>query len=86
MSGTNALLYPNPADKFFTLVLKSAEKSSGTLRIHDISGREVAVREVGLQAGDNILNQSTSHLQSGIYFVELKAGDLTISKKLIIAN
>jgi hypothetical protein len=80
------LLYPNPANTHVTLVVMGNETSAGTLSIYDISGREISAREIRLQAGENYLHEDTGELQSGIYFVQLKSGNIVSGKKLVIAR
>ncbi|MES2680913.1 MAG: T9SS type A sorting domain-containing protein, partial [Bacteroidota bacterium] len=65
----NVFLFPNPASNYFTLSVKSNKTESGLLRIFDISGREVSVKNIELQTGDNYINENTSQLQNGIYIV-----------------
>lgn len=81
-----ASLFPNPANSYFTLSLTSKQALTGTLHIFDISGREVSNKSVSLQAGENAINENTTHLQSGIYFVKLETPAMQVVKKLIIAK
>ncbi|HOZ88505.1 MAG TPA: T9SS type A sorting domain-containing protein, partial [Bacteroidia bacterium] len=82
----NVFLFPNPASNYFTLSVKSNKTESGLLRVFDISGREVSVRNIELQAGDNYINENTAHLQNGIYIVRLETEALQTGKKLLIAK
>jgi uncharacterized repeat protein (TIGR01451 family) len=81
-----ALLFPNPARDSFTLLLNSGKNSKGTLRMFDISGREVASRNVELQEGTNVFSENTSMLQSGIYIVRLDAEGIQLGRKLVITK
>jgi hypothetical protein len=79
-----ALLFPNPANNYFTLAVTSAKNEDGMLSVFDISGREVSSKIVVLQTGENNLVENTSNLESGIYFVQLKSASTVVGKKLII--
>jgi hypothetical protein len=82
----DVLLFPNPAGNYFSVVLNSAESKHANLSLYDISGRQLVLSNVELQPGANAFTQRTDELPSGIYFVQLKAEGLEVSKKLIIAR
>lgn len=86
ISADDVILFPNPANTGFSLLISSAEKTESELSMTDISGRVLSQRSVSLQAGENILRESTDHLQSGIYFVQLKNKDVLITKKVVVAR
>ena len=79
-------LFPNPANNYFTLEITSAQCDNGVLSILDVAGREVSAKNITLQTGRNSLVESISHLQNGIYFVQIKAEQVLTSKKLVIAK
>ncbi len=81
-----AALFPNPATNFFNLAVKSDINTAGTLKVFDLSGREVSTKQIDLHAGENNLTENTSHLQSGIYLVQLKTPSMQIGKKLIVTK
>jgi hypothetical protein len=80
------LLFPNPASGDFIVLYESAENSNALLNIIDISGREVSSKNINLSIGENNFTENTSHLQNGIYLVQLKTTSQTITKKLVIAK
>lgn len=80
------LLYPNPSSGDFTVLFESVENTSGTLSLFDISGREVSNKTISIEYGENSFNESTSHLQNGIYLVQLKTNSQTTTKKLVVAK
>lgn len=86
ISDDDVVLFPNPANNGFSLLISSAVKTESELSITDISGRVLSQRSVSLQAGQNTLRESTDQLQSGIYFVQLKNTNALITKKLVIAR
>jgi hypothetical protein len=84
--GAEAILFPNPANSYFTLMVNSEEASGGTLSVYDISGRLVSAKAVTLQPGENSFLTGTENLQSGIYIVRLDAEDLSVSGKVVITK
>lgn len=76
-----ATIYPNPAQKEFTL--KFDNRQNGQVRVVDVSGRVVIERELkSIQTA--ILD--VSHLQTGIYFVEIESEGKRTIKKLQVAH
>lgn len=79
-------LLPNPASPHFTLVFMSPKAGSGALRVYDVSGREASARTIEVQTGENAIREATSHLQNGVYLVQLKTNNMQVGKKLIITK
>ena len=69
-------VYPNPADQF--IAVKSSEIISG-LRIIDMTGKEVIRKSI--QSNDTTLD--LGNLNTGIYFLEAKAGKATKTMRFI---
>ncbi len=72
-------LNPNPTKSSFTLTLP-ANTSTCTLKIHDITGREVASSRT-YRAGDPPVD--VAHLSAGLYFVEVRIKDRVEVVKLV---
>jgi len=77
--------YPNPFNPSTKITYSVANAGIVTLKIYDILGREVStlVNEEK-PAGKYEVNFNASSLASGVYFYQIKAGDFTASKKLIL--
>lgn len=69
-------IYPNPADQF--IAVKSSEILSG-LRVIDMTGKEVIRKSI--QSNDTTLD--LGNLNTGIYFLEAKAGKATKTMRFI---
>ena len=69
-------VYPNPADQF--IAVKSSEILSG-LRVIDMTGKEVIRKSI--QSNDTTLD--LGNLNTGIYFLEAKAGKATKTMRFI---
>lgn len=77
--------YPNPFNPVTNIGLKIAERGFVSLKLYDISGREVKqlVNE-DLNAGIYNIDLDASDLPSGIYFYKLQANKFSETKKMII--
>jgi len=77
--------YPNPFNPSTKIIWQSPVSSQVTLKVYDVLGNEVAtlVNEEKT-AGSYEVEFDGSHLSSGIYFYELRAGEFVQTKKLIL--
>ena len=81
--------YPNPFNPLTRIQYQVASSSHVTLKVYDVLGNEVAtlVDEYKPAGSYEVEFQSTvgSHqLASGVYFYQLKAGELVQTKKMIL--
>ncbi len=82
--------YPNPFNP--TTKIKYSINAVGTsltmlvqLKIYDVLGREVATLVNSVKsAGEYEVNFNAGNLSSGVFFYQLKAGDLQVTKKMIL--
>jgi hypothetical protein len=87
-----AAAYPNPTAGPTTLQVALPEASAVTLGVYDVLGRRVATlvdRE--LAAGTHTVRwdgRSTTGAQvgSGVYFVRMRAGDFTTTRRLMLVK
>ncbi|MEZ5072739.1 MAG: T9SS type A sorting domain-containing protein [Bacteroidales bacterium] len=79
-------LYPNPSDGEFTVSLNHAGDRTPELQVYDLTGKRI------LDLGDQI-NREEGRLEarvdmrdqaSGIYFLRLRWGDVTVTRKILI--
>ena len=77
--------YPNPFNPTTTIGYKIPESELVTLKVYNILGKEVAtlVNEVK-PAGEYEIKFGSSSLVSGVYYYQLKAGNLVETKKMIL--
>lgn len=77
--------FPNPFNPATQIVFSLPNAAPVSLRVFDLSGREVAVLVNGvLQAGDHVAHFDGTGLSSGIYFYRLQAGRLTQTAKMVL--
>ncbi len=78
--------YPNPFNPITKIEYSIIEPSFVTIKIYDISGREVSILVSELKKlGKHFVNFDGSNLSSGIYYYKMIAGDfITIRKMLLI--
>ncbi|HQY53438.1 MAG TPA: T9SS type A sorting domain-containing protein [Ignavibacteria bacterium] len=77
--------YPNPFNPSTVIRYSLTENSFTTLKIYDITGREMTrlVNEKQ-EAGRYEVIFNGSNLASGVYFYELRSGDFVAQKKMVI--
>lgn len=82
----NATIFPNPTEANSTLSLNMATAGKVTVNVIDITGKEVAqVFDGTLNDGETQLPiNGSSILASGVYIVNIKAGESVLQKKLVI--
>ncbi|WP_026449454.1 T9SS type A sorting domain-containing protein [Aequorivita capsosiphonis] len=80
-------MYPNPStDKVVNVVydLKNSVSQENTISVYNVQGKLVHTSKVGSHNGFFNKTLDLSALQSGMYIVQFKAGNNSISKKLLL--
>lgn len=81
----NFEIYPNPATNLVNILFDMPQFDKATMNLTDLLGREVrSVVNDRLNKGVHEYTLNTSELSKGIYFIQLKAGELSTVKKLVI--
>ena len=77
--------YPNPFNSVTTITWQIAENSKVTLKVLDIVGRTVAVMvDEQRPQGKYETRFNAATLPKGIYFCQLKAGEFSQTRKMIL--
>ncbi len=78
--------YPNPFNPSTSIRFNLGERSTVSLKVFDMLGREVAslVNGEDMSSGSHSVNFNAAKLSSGVYVYTLKAGSFTESKKLTL--
>lgn len=77
--------YPNPFNPETNIAYKLKQKAFVTLKVFDLSGKEVAVLVNGIKApGSYNVKFSGENLSSGLYFYKLESGEFSEVKKMML--
>jgi hypothetical protein len=75
---------PNPATDYATIAVNIPGESNATVRILDLSGKEIAARNYGSMSGASTITLNTSNYTSGMYIVELTLDNSVFQRRLVI--
>jgi hypothetical protein len=79
--------YPNPFNPTTTISYQLPAASHVTLVVFDVLGRQVATLVNGVrEAGHYKESFDAAKLGSGVYFYQLRAGDQTFLKKMLVVK
>jgi hypothetical protein len=79
--------YPNPFNPVTTLNFAIPEESDISINIYNLQGRQVATLTDGvMDAGYHSVIWNASHHSSGLYFVQMVAGDYLKTQKLMLVK
>ncbi len=77
--------YPNPFNPTTTISYSIPNDGHVTLKVYDVLGNEVAsLVDEQKQTGKFDVQFNASSLSSGVYYYQLKAGEFTSTKKLVL--
>jgi hypothetical protein len=76
-------VYPNPATSSATVAFNLKSDSNVTLKLMDLSGKVIAVRDYGMISGAVDVNLQTAQLEAGVYVIEATIDGKLITKRLI---
>jgi hypothetical protein len=81
---TTARVYPNPVTDVLNIEVNASQASEMNISVYNIMGQNVMSKNVSLTTGMNTRSISTSELNSGIYFVTVKANGFENTMKFIV--
>jgi len=77
--------YPNPFNSTTSISYTLPKSSEVRLSIHDIHGREITVIQDGVKKeGYHTTVWNASEIPTGMYFIQLEAGGLTKTRKVML--
>lgn len=83
----DAELYPNPANRHFTVKVSTPHETETTIWLSDLSGKRIKTLYEGNLTSDGIqLKVKTNDLSNGTYFVQIQSGDFRRTEKLIVGK
>lgn len=77
-------VFPNPTTSNATVTINLTQESTVALKMMDMSGKELAVRNYGSINGSSSVELNTAGLQAGVYLIELTVNNETLVKRLIV--
>ena len=81
---TSTRVYPNPANDVLNIEVSASQASEMSISIFNIMGQNVMNQSVSLTTGMNTRPVNISELNSGIYFVTVKANGFENTMKFIV--
>jgi hypothetical protein len=79
--------YPNPFSQQTTVEIALSEQADVEVQVYNVLGQQVAtVADGQMEAGNHKLEWEGSSLSSGVYFVRMKAGDVTDTHKITVVR
>ncbi len=80
---SNITLMPNPAKDLLYLQMNSNQLEGGSLSFSNMLGETVLVQNLSLTPGRNSIPVEVASLPSGVYLVNIQAGDIRITKRFV---
>lgn len=77
-------IFPNPATSYTYVAINLKKEANVSLKMMDMSGKEIAARNYGTMNGSSTVDLNTSLLEAGVYIVELTVNNEKMVKRLII--
>ncbi len=82
----NTQLFPNPSKGIVHLSFHSSLTTQSTISLINLNGNSFDLGKRMIQYGENTISFQSPTVESGIYFLQLKAADIMIKKQLVIVN
>jgi hypothetical protein len=79
----NINLFPNPANDIVTIHLNSESTFASSINIYNSIGALVKSESLNFNSGNNLQTLDVSHLNSGLYFIEITGNSKKQTFKLI---
>ena len=76
-------IFPNPTEGVFKVSFDSQSAMPYNYNVYDVSGKKILQKNLGVLNGLHTESISLENVPSGVYFVELKSGDVSSTKQLI---
>lgn len=84
LNGDAILIYPNPNNGEFTVILESYSTDEYIVKIADLAGRVVYNETQTFVPGENAVKISAPSLEQGMYSLIISIGDESITKKILV--
>lgn len=81
---TNVRVYPNPVQDVLNIEVNASQSSEMNIAVYNITGQKVMETSANISAGINNPSINVSNLNSGIYFVTVKANGFENTMKFVV--
>ncbi len=81
--GKSLSIYPNPVNNHLNIAFDGIGYEQVTIRLKDISGKEVLVNTVNSGNEKHIHTLDLTPIASGVYFLEITSGTMKVNQKLV---
>ena len=85
MNNASMSVYPNPTNSIVNARINGV-KGETSIYVVNIAGQVVAKDNVTLDGGEYIYSREVRNLTPGVYFIQVKGENTTLSKKLVISK
>ena len=79
-------IVPNPMHNEAVLSFVAEKNADYTIRITDITGKEVSVKQLEGRTGENRVTIERGNLPAGVYFVSLNDGKNSVTKRFSVSE
>jgi len=80
-------VYPNPVNEHTAISYKLSAKSLVDLKVYDLIGKEVSTLvNQEQEKGDYKIEFDAEKLNNGIYFCKLQAGNMSMTRKIVVVH
>ncbi|MBK7938926.1 MAG: T9SS type A sorting domain-containing protein [Lewinellaceae bacterium] len=77
-------MFPNPATSELTVEVPMEAEADVAVSILDMSGKATVQQHRNMAKGDNRMTLDVSQLPNGVYFVQVRNGELSHTRKLVV--
>jgi hypothetical protein len=75
--------YPSPFGSTTNIIYTLSHPAEVKIHVYDLLGKDVAtLAETNAGAGSHTIEWNALNIPAGVYFLELKAGDISLNKKI----
>jgi hypothetical protein len=81
-------LFPNPANEKATVNFSLEANAAVSMKVYDMTGKlvQIVTDKEEMLAGDYSMPVETASLPAGVYFMTLTSGELSVTRRLIVAH
>jgi hypothetical protein len=80
------VVYPNPAQNSFSVVLNNEQAGQATMNVVDVAGKVIMTKSFAVQSGTQTIATDINQFAAGVYFVHINANGKTGTQKLVVTR